>query len=187
MPPPIVEALAIADVKLITPARVTDDRGYFSEVYNRRIFEEAGIHGEFVQDNQSLSVRSGIVRGLHFQIPPFAQGKLVRVVRGAVFDVAADIRQSSPTRGQYVSAILSAENACQIWIPPGFAHGFCTLEDRTEVVYKVTDYYAPDCDKGIVWDDPDIAIEWPISAAEVMVSEKDRALPRFSDVPAHFD
>src|SRR6476620_6974782 len=157
-----VQALAIPDVKVITPTIVRDERGFFSETYSRRALEQAGIHADFVQDNQSLSRAKGVVRGLHFQTEPFAQGKLVRVLRGSIFDVAVDIRRGTPTFGRHVSHVLSAENWSQIWVPVGFAHGFCTLEPDTEVVYKVTALYAPQCDKGIAFDDPDLGIAWPI-------------------------
>lgn len=181
-----VERLDIPDVMLLTPKRFGDERGFFSEVYNRRTLAEAGIAAEFVQDNHSMSAERGVLRGLHFQIPPRAQGKLVRVVRGAIFDVAVDIRRGSPTYGRFVSAILSTENWTQIWVPPGFAHGFCTLEPMTEVVYKVTDLYAPECDRGIAWDDPDIAIPWPVEPGAAILSEKDRKHPRLADAPAAF-
>jgi dTDP-4-dehydrorhamnose 3,5-epimerase len=182
-----VKALAIPEVKLITPNIFRDPRGFFSETYNKRAFVEAGIEAEFVQDNHSLSRERGIVRGLHFQVPPRAQDKLVRVVRGAIFDVAVDIRSGSPTYGRHVSAVLSAENWCQLWVPKGFAHGFCTLEPDTEVVYKVTDLYAPECDKGIAWDDPSLGIEWPVAARAAIVSDKDRRHPRLAEVESPFD
>ena len=151
-----VRSLAISDVKVITPSIFRDERGFLSETYSRRALAEAGIDADFVQDNHSLSRTRGVLRGLHFQTEPFAQGKLVRVLRGAIFDVAVDIRRGSPTFGQHVSCVLSAENWSQMWVPAGFAHGFCTLEPDTEVLYKVTAFYAPQCDKGIAFDDPDI-------------------------------
>ncbi|HWA51236.1 MAG TPA: dTDP-4-dehydrorhamnose 3,5-epimerase, partial [Dongiaceae bacterium] len=169
-----VQALAIPDVKLVAPAIVEDERGFFSETYSRRALQAAGIDAAFVQDNHSLSRRPGVLRGLHFQSEPHAQGKLVRVVRGAVFDVAVDIRRGSPTFGQHVSAVLSAENWRQLWVPVGFAHGFCTLQPDTEVIYKVTDYYAPDCDRGLAYDDPDLGITWPIEGRNLTLSDKDR-------------
>lgn len=181
-----VVSLAIADVKLLTPVRHGDARGYFSEVFSTRAFSEAGIEATFVQDNQSLSVAKGVVRGLHFQTPPHAQGKLVRSVRGAIFDVAVDIRFGSPTFGRYVTATLSAENGAQLWVPPGFAHGFCTLEPETEIIYKVTDFYAPACDKGLRWNDPALSIPWPVAAADAILSEKDRLQPLFSAIEPWF-
>lgn len=179
-------SLAISDVKVITPSVFRDERGFLSETYSRRALAEAGIGADFVQDNHSLSRNRGVLRGLHFQTEPFAQGKLVRVVRGAVFDVAVDIRRGSSTFGRHVSCVLSAENWSQMWIPPGFAHGFCTLEPDTEVLYKVTAFYAPACDKGIAFDDPDIGIAWPIPQSELVISDKDRRHPRLRDLPAEF-
>ena len=181
-----VEALSIADVKLLTPKIFRDERGFFSETYHRGVLAAAGIDRTFVQDNQSLSRAKGVLRGLHFQIAPHPQGKLVRVTRGAIFDVAVDIRQGSPSFGRHVSAILSADNWAQLWVPEGFAHGFCTLEPDTEVIYKVTDFYAPECDRGLAWDDPDLGIAWPLSGSQTILSDKDRQHPRLRDLPAHF-
>jgi dTDP-4-dehydrorhamnose 3,5-epimerase len=181
-----VQSLAIPDVKLLTPRIFRDERGFFSETWSRSALTAAGIPAEFVQDNHSLSRQKGVVRGLHFQIDPHPQGKLVRVVRGAVLDVAVDIRRSSPTFGRHVSAVLSAENWSQLWVPVGFAHGFCTLEPDTEVLYKVTGAYAPECDRGIAYDDPDLAIAWPLAPGEAVLSDKDRRLPRLRDIPAYF-
>jgi len=180
-----VRPLEIAEVKVLIPKLFRDARGVFSETYNRRTMTEAGIAAEFVQDNQSLSSAQGTVRGLHFQISPRGQGKLVRVIRGAIFDVAVDIRAGSPTYGRHVHATLSDENRIQIWIPPGFAHGFCTLEPNTEVSYKVTDYYAPECDRGLQWDDASLGIEWPVDTGSATLSDKDRKQTAFRDlVPA---
>lgn len=176
-----VTALAIPEVLLVKPVRHGDSRGFFSETYNRRAFEAAGVVGEFIQDNHSLSGTKGVVRGLHYQLPPFAQDKLVRVIRGAILDVAVDIRRGSPTFGKYVEAELTAENGHQLWIPKGFAHGFCTLEPNTEVIYKVTAYYAPAHDRGILWNDPDIGIKWPVATADVVLSKKDTEHPRLRD------
>ena len=184
--PVAVQPLAIADVKLVTPAVVRDERGFFSETYSRCALAEAGIEAEFVQDNHSQSRNRGVLRGLHYQLEPHAQGKLVRVVRGAIFDVAVDIRQGSPSFGRHVGAVLSADNWTQIWVPAGFAHGFCTLEPDTEVVYKVTAAYAPDCDRGIAFDDPDLAIQWPVAPGDAILSDKDRRHPRLRDLPAQF-
>jgi dTDP-4-dehydrorhamnose 3,5-epimerase len=181
-----IAELAIADVKLITPNIFRDDRGFFSETYSRKALTDAGIGVEFVQDNHSLSRQKGVVRGLHFQVAPRAQGKLVRVTRGAILDVAVDIRVGSPTYGQHVSAVLSAENWAQLWVPVGFAHGFCTIEPDTEVQYKVTDTYAPECDRGILWNDPALGIAWPVTADKAVLSDKDRKQPRLADAPAAF-
>lgn len=181
-----VEKLVIPEVKLVTPKVFRDERGFFSETYNSRALAEAGIEAAFVQDNHSFSVARGTIRGLHFQIPPYAQDKLVRVTRGAIFDVAVDIHTGSPTYGQHVTAVLSAENWRQIWVPKGFAHGFCTLEPDTEVIYKVSDYYAPDCDKGLAWNDPEFNIDWPVEETAAIVSEKDRVHPRLAELPAYF-
>lgn len=181
-----IRPLAIAEIKLVIPKIHRDARGFLSETYSRRDLALAGIATEFVQDNHVLSLTAGTLRGLHFQVPPRAQGKLVRVTRGAVFDVAVDIRRGSPTFGQHVSATLSAENWTQIWVPPGFAHGYCTLEPATEVIYKVTDYYAPDCDRGLRWDDASLGIRWPIDRANVTVSDKDRRQPSLLEMAPAF-
>jgi len=153
--------LAIPEVVLFTPKVFGDDRGFFFESYSARAFQEAtGLQPDFLQDNHSRSTR-GVLRGLHYQLPPHAQGKLVRVVQGTVFDVAVDIRKSSPTFGQWVGEILSADNKHQLWIPPGFAHGFITLSETAEFLYKTTAFYAPECERCIAWNDPEIGIEWP--------------------------
>jgi len=175
-----VTAMSLPDVKLIVPVRHEDERGFFSETFNQSELERAGINISFVQDNHSLSRPSGTVRGLHYQLPPFAQDKLLRVVRGSVFDVAVDLRRHSPTFGQHVSVILSAEDGLQILVPAGFAHGFCTLEPDTEVIYKVSNYYAPECDRGILWNDPALDIEWPV-LAEAVLSARDQKHPLLSD------
>jgi dTDP-4-dehydrorhamnose 3,5-epimerase len=181
-----IRPLNIAEVKLVIPKIHRDSRGFLSETYNRRLMSAAGIAAEFVQDNHSLSVEAGTLRGLHYQIPPHAQGKLVRVVRGSIFDVAVDIRSGSPTFGQHVSAILSAENWTQMWVPAGFAHGFCTLEPNTEVIYKVTAYYAPECDRGLQWDDAVLGIRWPVGPDNVKLSDKDRRQPVLKDIAPAF-
>jgi dTDP-4-dehydrorhamnose 3,5-epimerase len=181
-----VQTLAIPEVKLLTPPIFRDERGFFSETYSRKALASAGIDIAFVQDNHALSRAAGVLRGLHFQIDPHPQGKLVRVVRGAILDVAVDIRQGSPTFGRHVSATLSAENWAQLWVPVGFAHGYVTLEPDTEVIYKVTDFYAPDCDRGLAFDDPDLAIAWPNPTGQLQLSDKDRRQPRLSDLPALF-
>jgi dTDP-4-dehydrorhamnose 3,5-epimerase len=182
----LVEPLAIPDVKRIVPKVIADHRGAFAETYSKRALAAAGIDVDFVQDNQSMSKAKGVVRGLHFQIPPHAQGKLVRVVRGAILDVALDLRQGSPTYGRHVSALLSAANGVQLWVPPGFAHGLCTLEPETEVIYKLTAYYAPDCDRGLQWDDPALAIAWPVAAGEAILSDRDRNHPTLAELGVVF-
>lgn len=167
----------IPDVKLVRMRRHIDERGFFSETYSARELAAAGITCDFVQDNHSYSRAVGTVRGLHFQIPPHAQAKLVRVVRGAVLDVAVDLRFGSPTFGRHVAASLSAEEWNMLFIPEGFAHGFCTTAPDTEVVYKATSHYEPTHDRGIAWDDPALAIDWPLPSSGAIVSAKDRALP----------
>ena len=178
--------LEIPEVKLIVPKRFEDRRGFFSEIYNARLLADAGITDAFVQDNLSLSTEVGTIRGLHFQTPPYAQAKLVRVSRGRILDVAVDLRRSSPTYGRHVSAEISAENRAQIYVPIGFAHGFCTLEPDTEVVYKVSSYYAPQADAGVLWSDPDLGINWPVRPDRVIVSEKDARLPLFKTIEGCF-
>lgn len=180
------QALAIPEVRLLTPRKFADDRGFFSETWSSKTLAGHGIDAQFVQDNHSLSRSKGVLRGLHFQTPPFAQDKLVRVLRGSIFDVAVDIRQGSATFGKHVSAVLSADNWTQIWVPKGFAHGFVTLEPDTEVAYKVTADYAPECDKGIAWNDPDLAIEWPVAIEQSLLTAKDRQHPRLRDLPPIF-
>jgi dTDP-4-dehydrorhamnose 3,5-epimerase len=180
------ERLAIPDVILVTPDRFGDARGFFSEVWNQARFEAAGIEGSFVQDNHSLSRERGVVRGLHCQVEPHAQGKLVRCVRGAIWDVAVDARKASPTFGQWVAAELSADNWQQLWIPAGFLHGFCTLEPDTEVLYKVTGLYDREAERGVIWNDPTLALPWPIEAGQAVLSEKDRQLPGWAETGALF-
>jgi len=182
-----VEATTIPDVKVVTPQRFGDRRGFFSEVYSRRDFAAAGLDFAFVQDNHSLSAEAGTIRGMHFQRPPLAQDKLVRVVRGRILDVAVDIRRSSPTYGRHVAVELSAENGRQLLIPSGFLHGFCTLEPNAEVIYKVTNYYSAEHDVGVAWNDPDLAIAWPTVAADAILSQKDARLPRLSQLPVYFE
>jgi dTDP-4-dehydrorhamnose 3,5-epimerase len=174
-----VKSTAIPDVKVITPVTYDDERGSFSEVYNRRVFARHGIDLAFVQDNCSFSQRKGTIRGLHFQLSPYAQHKLVRVSRGSIFDVAVDLRFGSPTYGRHVAVVLSRNEGNQLLVPVGFAHGFCTLEDETEVVYKVSEFYEPAYDSGIFWADSDLGIEWPTAPAAATLSAKDRALPPF--------
>ncbi len=180
------ERLAIPDVILVTPDRFGDSRGFFSETWSATRFAEAGIAGNFVQDNHSLSAQRGTVRGLHLQIAPNPQGKLVRCVRGAIWDVAVDVRHGSATFGKHVAAELSAENWSQLWVPPGFLHGFCTLQPDTEVIYKVTAPYDRAAERGVIFDDPDLALPWPVDAAAAILSDKDRALPRLAECERWF-
>jgi dTDP-4-dehydrorhamnose 3,5-epimerase len=172
----------IPDVKVLVPRKFGDARGWFAEMYNRRTLASLGIDLDFVQDNQAFSAEKGIVRGLHYQVPPMAQDKLVRVLRGAIFDVSVDIRRASPTFGQYVSRVVDAAGRQQLFIPAGFAHGYCTLESNTEVFYKTSNYYSPEHERSILWNDSDLGIDWPISAEEAILSEKDAKAPRFKDV-----
>ena len=173
--------LAIPEVLLIEPKVFGDARGFFFESFNQHAFNEAtGLDVHFVQDNHSRSVRH-VLRGLHYQLPPFAQGKLVRAVYGEVFDVAVDLRPHSPTCGRWVGAVLSAENKRQMWIPPGFAHGFLVLSDAAEFLYKTTDYYAPAYERSIRWDDPDLAVAWPLDGASPLLSAKDAGAPVWED------
>jgi dTDP-4-dehydrorhamnose 3,5-epimerase len=178
----IISSLSIPEVFLIESRRIGDSRGFFSETFRADKLAENGFDAPFVQDNHSRSAQTGTLRGLHYQRPPQAQDKLVRVIRGAILDVAVDIREGSPTYGQSVSAELTGENGLQILVPKGFAHGFVTLEPDTEVIYKVTDYYSPECDAGILWNDPDLAVDWKFSE-EPVLSAKDIALPAFRDLP----
>ena len=179
-----VTELAIPDVKVLTIRRHGDDRGFFSETYNAWAFAEAGIAAKFVQDNHSLSREKHTVRGLHLQLEPMAQAKLVRVPRGRILDVAVDVRRGSPTFGQHVIAEISAEAWNAIYVPAGFAHGFCTLEPDTEVVYKVNAYYSPEHERGILWNDPALDIAWP--TREPQLSAKDRTYPKLADAPTFF-
>jgi dTDP-4-dehydrorhamnose 3,5-epimerase len=172
--------------RIIAAKRHLDSRGWFSETFHEQRLDDLGIRCRFVQDNQSYSARAGTLRGLHFQLPPHAQAKLITVLRGRILDIAVDVRRGSSTYGRHISAEISAETGQQIYIPAGFAHGFLTLADHVLVMYKVSDYYAPACDSGIRWDDSDIAIPWPMSAADVFVSDKDSRLPRFAEFDSPF-
>lgn len=182
----IFTRLAIPDVVLVQPVRHGDERGYFCETYKKPEFDAFGIDIAFVQDNESLSREVGVVRGLHFQTPPQAQAKLVRAVRGAIFDVAVDIRVGSPTYGRWVAAMLTGRGGEQLFVPHGFAHGFCTLEPDTIVAYKVDAPYSPAHDAGIRWDDPAIGIDWPVEAGQAVLSGKDRIAPLLRDYASPF-
>jgi dTDP-4-dehydrorhamnose 3,5-epimerase len=177
-----VEELAIPGIKVIKTKKFEDSRGFFSETYSRKTFNDAGIDLEFVQDNHALSKAAGTLRGLHYQGHPFAQDKLVRVVSGCILDVVVDIRRSSPTFGRWLSVEISADEWNQILVPMGFAHGLCTLEPNTQVLYKVTNYYSAAHDFGIRWNDPDLNIRWPFPEGQVELSEKDKSQPLFKDV-----
>lgn len=180
------EDLELSGLKLVTPKKFGDERGFFSETHNEKTWANSGLNFDFVQDNHSLSRDVGTVRGLHFQTAPFAQDKLVRVVNGRILDVAVDLRRSSPTFGRHVAVELSKENWRQLFIPIGFAHGFVTLEPDTEVIYKVTNFYSPQHDCGVAWDDPDIGVDWPVAVENAVLSEKDRKWPRLRDVAEVF-
>ena len=182
-----VECLNIPDIRVLSPKKFCDQRGFFSETYNKQAFAALGIYINFVQDNYSYSAEKGTVRGLHFQTAPFAQDKLVRVARGSVFDVVVDLRQGSPTYGRHVSIVLSAEAWNQVLVPIGFAHGLMTLEPDTEVIYKVSNYYSPDQDKGLLWNDPALGIVWPLAESEALLSEKDRIQPRLAQLVTPFE
>ncbi|MGB8276732.1 MAG: dTDP-4-dehydrorhamnose 3,5-epimerase [Methylovirgula sp.] len=182
----MIETTTLEGVKVIVPKKTRDSRGFFSETYNRESFLQGGIAVDFVQDNQSRSAAAGTIRGLHFQSPPFAQDKLIRVLKGGILDVAVDLRRSSPTYGQHFAIELSAENFKQMFVPIGFAHGFCTIERDTEVLYKVSNYYAPEHDHGLAWDDPALGIAWPVTAEAATLSDKDRRQPRLADLDSPF-
>lgn len=172
------EPTNIPDVLLVRPTRYADERGFFQESYRESAFAEAGIDVRFVQDNLARST-GGVLRGLHYQIPPGEQGKLVGVTRGQIFDVAVDLRVGSPSFGRWVGVTLEAENGCLLWIPPGFAHGYAVLSDVADVYYKCTAEYRPDLDRGVLWSDPVIGIDWPVS--DPVVSDKDRRQPTLAD------
>lgn len=174
-------------VKVLGATRHGDARGFFAETYNREVFAAIGIEGEFVQDNHSRSRGRGVVRGLHFQLPPFAQAKLVRVVRGSVLDAVVDIRRGSASFGRHATVTLSAEAGNQIFVPTGFAHGFCTLEPDTEVLYKVDAYYSPQHERGLRWNDPALGIVWPVTEEEVEISDKDRKQPLLRELKEMFE
>ena len=181
-----IEPTKIYDVKIVWPDKFGDHRGFFSETFNSEKFKLSGLDLSFCQDNHSLSEKAGTLRGLHFQINPHAQGKLLRVTRGAIYDVAVDIRAGSPTFGEWVGYEISAKLWNQIFIPVGFAHGFCTLEDNTEVMYKVTAPYFPENERGLAWNDDELAIDWPIDNDAPILSEKDTSYPELRNLPTFF-
>lgn len=181
-----IKETKLPSVKLLKPKRFGDHRGFFAETYNRQVYEGLGVDVEFVQDNHSLSAAVGTVRGLHFQAPPHAQAKLVRCGRGAIFDVAVDIRRGSTTYGQWVGCELSAGNGAQLFIPAGFAHGFATLEPDSEIIYKCSEYYAPETEGSLRWDDPELGIDWPV-AGDAILSEKDAVAPLLADLNSPFE
>jgi len=181
-----VVSTELPEVKEIRPVRHRDPRGFFSEIFRDDVLRRHGIETGFVQENHSLSQDRGVVRGLHFQVPPMAQAKLVRVAAGAILDVAVDIRRGSPTYGRHVAVVLSAADGNQLFVPEGFAHGFCTLEANTEVVYKVNRYYSAEHDRGLAWNDRDLAIAWPVASEQAILSDKDRRQPVLTELPAYF-
>lgn len=182
----IFEELDIPDVYFITPKKIGDSRGFFMELFRQETFRSQVGDFAFVQENCSMSIESGTVRGLHFQLPPRAQGKLVSCTQGALLDVALDIRTGSPTFGRHVARRLTAQNGEQLWVPPGFAHGFCTLMPNTVISYKLTDYYSPEHDRGLLWNDPALGIDWPVAAEKAILSDKDKAQPRLADLSSAF-
>lgn len=181
-----IEKTAIEGVLIVTPQRHGDARGFFSETFKQDALREAGADIDWIQDNHAFSAARGVVRALHFQKPPAAQAKLVRVTRGAVYDVAVDLRRASDTYGQYVGVELSADNWRQLLVPAGFAHGYCALTENCEVLYKVDAPYAPASEGGLFWADPDLAIDWPIGRAEALLNARDEAWPRFADFVSPF-
>ena len=178
-----ITPLAIPGVLLITPKRHGDARGWFAETWSEKLMAEAGLAAPFVQDNQAFNARKGTLRGLHFQTAPHAQGKLVRVLKGSIWDVAVDVRAGSATHGRWAAAELTAAGGEQLFVPRGFAHGYVTLEDDTELFYKVDGQYAPELEGGVIWNDPDLALPWPL-AGEPVLSDKDQRLPRLRDMPS---
>jgi dTDP-4-dehydrorhamnose 3,5-epimerase len=184
--PEITAAKELPGVRLIVPQRHADARGFFSEVWREDALKNAGLDCRFVQENHALSHAKGTVRGLHFQIGKAAQAKLIRCTRGSILDVAVDIRRGSPTFGCHQAIVLSAENWKQLYVPVGFAHGYCTLDPDTEVIYKVTAYYDPQSERGVAWNDPAIGIKWPVDPEKAVLTDRDRALPRLVDLPDFF-
>lgn len=182
-----IERLAIPDVIVFTPRKHGDERGYFCETFRRDLLVEQGVDVDFVQDNHAHSLHRGVLRGLHFQAPPHAQGKLVRCARGAILDVAVDIRRGSPTFGYHVAEELSEANGRQIWVPPGFAHGYVTLEANCDVVYKTTAYYNPASEGGLAWNDPALGIDWRVESSALIIAGKDQHYPSLAEAPLIFD
>ena len=181
-----IEPLNIPEVLLITPPKFGDSRGFFSETWSAAKLGAQGFNEHFVQDNHSFSAQPGTIRGLHCQLAPSIQGKLVRVVKGAIWDVAVDIRHGSPTYGKYAAAILSEANWAQLWIPVGFLHGFCTIEPNTEVIYKVTDDYDRAAERAVIWNDPTLALPWPVEPGKALLSDKDMVAPRLAECESWF-
>lgn len=181
----MIEPQAIPDILLVKPKRYTDARGWFSEAFKLETANAAGMPA-FIQDNESFSPEINVVRGLHFQTPPFAQAKLLRCVTGAILDVAVDIRKGSPTFGRHVAVELSAENGAQLFVPAGFAHGYCTLRAGTLVQYKVSNRYSPEHERGLLWNDPALAIAWPVAADHAVIADRDRSFPALAALPAYF-
>jgi dTDP-4-dehydrorhamnose 3,5-epimerase len=181
-----VKTLGLPGLLVLKPRRFADSRGYFVEIYNERTFARLGIGAKFVQDNESCSAREGTIRGLHFQVPPAAQAKLVRAVEGSVYDVAVDLRVGSPTYGRWAGATLTADGGEQLFVPRGFAHGFCTLEPHAIVAYKVDDFYSPANDSGLIWNDPTLAIDWPVGSEQPVLSDRDLTLGRFDQFQSPF-
>jgi dTDP-4-dehydrorhamnose 3,5-epimerase len=180
-------SLDIPDVKILKPVRHNDQRGFFSEIFSQSTLKAAGLQLDIAQENFAFSIQKNTIRGLHYQAPPYAQDKLIQVVRGAIYDVALDLRNGSPWFGQFVGAEISADNWNQILVPAGFAHGLCTLEPNTAVIYKVTAPYSPDHEEGIRWNDPDLQIPWPISPQDALLSDRDQSLPHLSELDSPFD
>mgnify|MGYP001465436588 CR=1 FL=1 len=182
-----IERFDVEGIVAILPVKRGDSRGFFSETYRRDALVAEGITSDFVQDNHVYSAERGVLRGLHFQIPPHAQGKLVRCARGSILDVSVDIREGSPTYGRHVAVELSADNWKQLWVPPGFAHGYVTLEPNCEVIYKVTDYWAPECEGGIIWNDPRLGIDWRVPWDALTLAEKDQKNPPLAELGPMFN
>jgi dTDP-4-dehydrorhamnose 3,5-epimerase len=182
-----IETTRIAGVLVVTPKKFSDERGFFSETFRASALAAHGVTHPWVQDNHSMSGKGGVVRGLHFQSPPHAQAKLLRVVQGSILDVAVDIRKGSPTYGKHVAVELSEANWKQLYVPTGMAHGFCTLTDRAEVLYKTSNEYAPETEGGLMWNDPALGIAWPIAAAEATVNARDSGWPYLSALQSPFE